>query len=93
MTALLKTFSAKIVERGLEATSDASEIKDKDKDESGEDEEKSKKEDGKVLASKETDTTSDDCNNITAFLQAIAAKAPRVSAVPISLHGDKRVQE
>ena len=42
--------------------------------------------------SKVTDSIAADCDNILVFLQAVALKAPRVAAVPLSLITDKLVR-
>ena len=37
-------------------------------------------------------TVTDDCNNVLAFIQAVAVKSPRVIAAPLSLRADKRAR-
>ena len=37
-------------------------------------------------------TITDDCDNILAFLQAVAVKSPRVLAAPLSIRADKRAR-
>ena len=92
-TELLKIFAANISECGLDAAAETSEIKDEEEDESGEDEENTKKEYGKVTSSKETDAITANCEKVLAFLQAIVMKATRVEATPLLLHADKCAQE
>ena len=74
----------------MDTAADSLDIEDEYNDESVEDEVKTMKSDGKYAVSGEMDTIADGCNNIMAFLQAVAVKAPIVATVPLSLHIDKR---
>ena len=88
---LLKTFATEIADHGPEAAIRSLKREDEDEDESGEDKEKTKKEDRKSSVRNNTDTIETDCDNVMAFLQAVAAKASRVVAAPLSLRTYKRV--
>ena len=88
--ALLKIFEDRITEQDLE---NAAEESDADKESrSDEDNEKISK---KILtkdamARDATEIITADCDNILAFLQAVALKSPRIQAAPLLLRADKR---
>ena len=44
----------------------------------------------KTAAAETLTTNADNCDNVSAFLQAVAVKYPRVIAAPLSLRTDKR---
>ena len=88
---LLNKFTANITESGSESTTKKPEGDSKSKS----DGENTKYVNEKTMyksamARGVTDEIAADCDNIIAFLQAVAVKAPRVAAVPLSLRVDKR---
>ena len=91
---LLKFFARSIMDRAKEeettskadeANNDDSVITIKAKDAKSANPVKSKQAAAKTLT-----TIVDNCDNVLAFLQAVAVKYPRVIAVPLSLRADKR---
>ena len=53
---------------------------------------KAKQASAKTAAAKTLATIADDCDDILAFLQAVAVKSPRFLAAPLSLRPDKRTR-
>ena len=51
-----------------------------------------REDDGNKATAETLSTISDNCNNVLAFLHAIAVKTPQVIADPLSLHAEKRVR-
>ena len=92
-TALLNNFSTKIADHGSEAAAESFGRENRDEDESGEDDGNTKEEDKKSAASRDTDIMTADCDTVLDFLQAVAVKAPRLEATPLSLRADKRARD
>ena len=53
---------------------------------------KAKQASDETAAAETLATIEDDCDNVLAFLQAVAVKYPRVIAAPLSLRAEKRAR-
>ena len=86
---LLKIFTERITNHEVENAAEASDVDEEIR--SNEDNGKSKTRQTKyVMTRGATDRIAADCDNILTFPQAIALKASRVQAAPLSLREDKR---
>ena len=93
---LLKIFARSITEWAKEGETASEENDNNDKDSKSSveaEDEKTMKTGKEKLATAETlSTIADYCNDVLAFLQAVAVNSPRVIADPLSLRVDKRAR-